>query len=95
MSKSKKRPPLKLVDKIPVAAKFGAPGARMDAIEACVEVVIPLLNECPGDALLSALCSIIVTVCANQPDPDGTFQMIGWNVGLALAQLDEMPMGHG
>lgn len=56
--------------------------------------IVAVLNDLPDGAMLPVLCSVLMTVCANQVDPIPVFEVIGLNVAIGLKNVANMPAGH-
>ena len=84
--------------KLPVLGSFGKPPRSPEHAKTVTDAVsdmVEALNALPEEARMPVLCSVVITVCCNQIDPEELFAIIGLNVGSAIAQFLQQPAGHG
>lgn len=55
-----------------------------DIVETAVRTLITQIDERPAHLKMRIVCSIISSICYAQVDPEGTFALIGIEVGSVL-----------
>lgn len=68
--------------------------AYRETCAAGLTAIIKILNDLPDSAVLPVVCSVVMTLCANQANPFATFGTIGSSVARGLADIEQMPAGH-
>lgn len=63
-------------------------------VDDALQDIIARLNELPPHLTARVLCSVVLTACLNQPDPVGSFRLIGQNVAPAINAALAQPEGR-
>lgn len=69
------------------------PGPDTDATQAAIDQLTARFNAIPPHLFLRVISSFVASVCCSQTDPAGAFQLIGINVGRAIAAHLMKPEG--
>lgn len=83
---------------MPIIRQFGgAPPSpeHQQAAESAAVDMLHRLNDAPAAARFDVVCSFLLSVCVNHPDPVGLHMAIARQVAPSIQAFLDQPAGHG